>query len=309
MHEFKSFAFLEPVDVQYELDSVVIDTVIGEVNKDNYNDFSIGGAYYGDLNNWSYSADGYLFLTGYRSGDLNVGAQFTRYLFDKRFFVTLGGRLKRMVPSYFISNYGSSHFKWRNDFSRINQTSGSFIIGNDDDFRLNVSLHLISGNIHFNKDGYPQQTNTEILTATADLYKKFTWGPVNQTYEILLQKGAENIINIPTVALRNSTWYENKLFKEVLLLRVGVNFYYFTPYYADSFMPSTAVFHNQQEQDIGNYPYLDGFIDFKLKRTRFTLQYTNALSELLPEANYFMAYRNPAFGGRFKFGLAWTFYD
>jgi hypothetical protein len=74
-------------------------------------------------------------------------------------------------------------------------------------------------------------------------------------------------------------------------------------------MPATAMFYKQKKEEIGNYPFAKGFIDLKLKRTRFSIQYTNALAELLPTANYFMAYAYPTFNSTFRFSLAWTFYD
>jgi len=201
------------------------------------------------------------------------------------------------------------HFIWNNDVKNIDNTGASLEFGREKDFRIGLNLDYYTGYVFFNRDALPEQIESQIFTTTFELYKKFTWGPVNHTHEVLLQKGSEDIINIPTVAYQNSTWYENQVFNKVLKFRVGIDFYYFTSYFSDAFMPATGMFYNQAEQKVGNYPYLDAFLDVKLKRTRFTIQYTNALSEFTPEAHYFMAYRNPNFNGSLKFGIAWTFYN
>jgi len=58
----------------------------------------------------------------------------------------------------------------------------------------------------------------------------------------------------------------------------------------------------------GNYPFLDGFFNWKIKRTRFFLTYTNVLAGIAGH-NYFTSYGYPMNESSLKFGLAWTFYD
>jgi len=73
-------------------------------------------------------------------------------------------------------------------------------------------------------------------------------------------------------------------------------------------MPATGLFYNQVEKKLGNYPYLDLFLNLKLKRTRFFLKLEHVHSGLL-NANYFGALHYPMNARMFKFGLSWTFYD
>ncbi|MGC9341413.1 MAG: putative porin [Bacteroidales bacterium] len=308
-HEFKTFRYTMPVEVSYEAEGLPVDTVIRTYPQNNYNDISIGGIYNGKLKNWEYAASGRLYLTGYKAGDLNVDANFTRFFNEKTWHLTLAGKISTLTPSYFLQNYGSAHFVWNNNFKNIDNTSAWLELGHLEDFKIGLYLNYYTGYIFFNQDALPEQKENQIFTTTFELYKKFTWGPVNHTHKVLLQKGADEVINIPFLAYQNSTWYENQVFNKVLKFRIGFDFYYFTSYFADAFMPATGMFYNQAEQEIGNYPFLDAFLDVKLKRTRFTIQYTNALSEFTSDATYFMAYRNPNFNGTLKFGIAWTFYN
>ena len=309
MHEYKRFSYVAPLAVKYELEEQAFDTVVRNSQGENFNDFSIGGLFNGSLSNWEYSASGRLSLTGYSAGDLKAEAGFTRYFKSKTYHLSLGGGISSQKPSYFLNSYGSSHFIWNNNFKNIDNTNAFAEFGKEESFRTKLTLNYFTGWVFFNTEALPEQNESEIFTVSFTLYKKFKWGPFNHSHELLVQKGAEDIIHLPALAYKNSTWYQNEVFNKVLKFKIGFDFYYFSSYYADAFMPATGMFYNQQMEKVGNYPFLDGFIDVHLKRTRFTIQYTNALSEFLVPANYFMAYRYPNFSGSFKFGLAWTFYD
>jgi len=87
-----------------------------------------------------------------------------------------------------------------------------------------------------------------------------------------------------------------------------LNLYYNTKYYADAYNPALGVFHQQNEKKLGNYPYLDVFLNIKLKRTRFFLKYEHLNSGWIYK-NYFSALHYPRNEGMFKAGISWTFYD
>lgn len=306
---FEKFQYLSPAEFNFATDSAVKYTVEQKFPAKNFHDVSVGGIFQGDLKNWQYTALGSFYLTGYNAGSLLTKGEFTRFFKNKSFFLTMGGKLSSETPSFFLNQYGGAHFIWNNNFKHIENIKAYTSLGNQKDFNVSISLDFYTDYIFINSEAIPEQLENEIFTATLKLNKHFVWGPVNHRHDVLLQKGAKDYINVPLLAYQNSTWYENQVFNKVLKFKIGFDFYYFTSYFADSFMPATAMFYNQNHLKLGNYPFLTGFIDFKLKRTRFSIQYTNALSELLPTANYFMAYGHPNFDGTLRFGLAWTFYD
>lgn len=307
--ELIKFRYYSPLELNFALDSAIRRTVLQTFPTERFHEISVGGIYQGELKNWKYTALGNFYLTGYNAGNLLAKGEFTRYFNNRAFYLTMGGKLSSETPSFFLNQYGGAHFIWDNDFKNIENITAYSSLGNEKNFNVNVSLDFYTDYIFINPEGIPAQAGKELFTATLRLNKHFTWGPVNHTHDILLQKGAQDYIHVPTFAYQNSTWYENQVFNKVLKFKIGFDLYYFTSYFADAFMPATAMFYNQNISKIGNFPFLTGFIDFKLKRTRFSIQYTNALSELLPTANYFMAYGHPNFDGTLRFGLAWTFYD
>ena len=307
-HEYKKYSYILPQPVSYESNALVVDTVIGDITRKSYNDVSVGGQFSGSIGNWAYKTNGYFYLTGYRQADVSADAEFIRYLSQKTRKISLSGHIASLKPSFFLQNYASSHFIWNNDFKNTDNIEAQLQYSSKNNFYGTVALNYFTGYIFFDSLALPRQIETELLVASLSIDKQFDWGPVHHLHRILVQKSTNSDIHLPLVAYGNSTWYQNEVFKGALKFQIGFDFYYFLKYYADAYMPATGMFYDQYESKIGEYPFMNAFINWRIKRTRFTLQYTNALAGIAGY-NYFMAYRHPNFPGSLKFGLAWTFYD
>ena len=307
-HEFKTFSYAPPVNASFINGATQIDTVILGNQKNNYNDISVGGQYTGRLKTWYYTINGQLYLTGYNIGDLISNGEFTKYFSKKQRYVKLSGEISSTKPSYFLLNYGSSHFKWDNSFNKIEYSNANFEYSGLKSFKSRVSLSFINDFVYFNSEAIPVQSNEQLLVASISVDKTFKLGYFRSRNQLLIQQTTSDIVRLPNVALNNRTWFEASVFKDALSFQIGAELYFFTKYKADAYMAATGQFYNQDEGTAGNYPFLTGFVNAKIARTRFTLQYTNALAGLI-EPNYFMAYRYPNFNETLKFGLAWTFYD
>ena len=306
-HEFKTFSFIKPANLIYELEGEPTDTVIEIYSKEHFNDISVGGQFIGQLKTWNYTLDGQLYLTGYSIGDIYTEANFEKKI-GARDKLQLNAKLSSYKPSYFLNNYGSEHFVWNNDFKKTESTKIALSYSRDEKVVARASFSLFNDYVYLNDLAMPALLDQELMVANIFVNKTFIWGPFRNKHELLLQKSSSDIVHLPLVAYKNRSWFQGALFNKVLGFQIGGEVYYFTEYYGDAFMAATGIFYNQTDQKIGNYPFVKGFLNVKIKRTRFTLQYTNALSSLV-DANYFMAYRYPNFNGSLKFGLAWTFYD
>jgi hypothetical protein len=73
-------------------------------------------------------------------------------------------------------------------------------------------------------------------------------------------------------------------------------------------MPATRMFYLQDEKKIGNYIYMDIFINLMVKRFRIFVKYQH-LNALWGENRYYMVPHYPMQGGIIKYGLSWSFYD
>lgn len=307
-HELKVFSYADPVFIDYDSTSTLTDTVLRLPERELYNDISIGGQYIGRLKTWYYKLNGQLYLTGYNLGDLLVNGEFLKYFNDKQRYVKLSGEISSLKPSYFLINYGSSHFKWNKAFTKIESTKAEIEYSGLKNFTGRISLNFMNDFVYFNSDALPVQYGGQLLVTTLRLDKTFSVGMFRSRNQVMYQISSSDIVRLPDLAFNNRTWFEASVFKDALQFQVGAEIYYFTSYFGDAYMAATGQFYNQNDAVIGNFPFLTGFLNAKIARTRFTLQYSNALAGFL-KGNYFMAYRYPNFNETLRFGLAWTFYD
>ena len=73
-------------------------------------------------------------------------------------------------------------------------------------------------------------------------------------------------------------------------------------------MPATGIFYLQDKQLVGNYPEMNVYANFHLKRMRFYVQYYPWNKGLFGGNNYFSMPLYPINPGTFQFGLSWTFH-
>ena len=91
-------------------------------------------------------------------------------------------------------------------------------------------------------------------------------------------------------------------------LQLGVEIYYNSKFYANSYEPSTTQFYLQNDQLIGGYPQINLYVNAKLKRTSAFAQLYHANS-MFNMGEFFSSPGYPVDQMAFRFGFFWTFYD
>jgi hypothetical protein len=110
------------------------------------------------------------------------------------------------------------------------------------------------------------------------------------------------------MVLRTSIYYRNYVFKKALLLDIGLDVFYNTAYKAPNYMPATGQFYIQQTTSVGNYPYIDLFIDAQIKKARIFLKIEHVNSGLFGQT--YLQYPNHPMNDRaFKLGINWRFFN
>jgi hypothetical protein len=105
-----------------------------------------------------------------------------------------------------------------------------------------------------------------------------------------------------------AVYYTQPLFHGAATLQPGLDFYYNTRYYADNYNPALRTFYLQDNREIGNYLYMDIFINLKIQRARFYVAYTHFNASFMGR-NYYSTPTYPMQDAAFKFGIAWRFHD
>ena len=260
---------------------------------------------------FKYNVLGELSLIGYKAGNFrlegNVGGFFK--LWNDSISMVATGFVRNDNPSYFLQHYESNHFIWDNNFANIYRThvGGTFSIPTRL-FSLNVSVENITKYIYFNSNALPTQFTGNIQVLSANLKQDFHVGKFGLENNIVYQLSSEpGVLPLPDFALYHNLYYDDIWFK-VLSMQIGVNMRYNTSYYAPAYMPATGQFYTQDKVLIGNYPVMNAYLNFHLKRTRFFLEYYH-VNNLFMKGAYYSMPNYPIDPTIMKMGVSWNFYD
>jgi hypothetical protein len=260
---------------------------------------------------FKYNVLGELSLLGYKAGNVllegNVGGFFK--LWNDSISMVANGFVRSDKPSFFLNMYQSNHFRWENDFSNIyrTQVGGTFSIPTRS-FSLNVGVENVTQYVYFNENAMPTQHSGNIQVLAANLKQDFHFSKFALENNVVYQLSSEpNALPLPTLALFHNLYFNDKWFNE-LSVQIGVNVRYHTAYYAPSYMPAIGQFFSQSSTKIGNYPVMNAYLNFHLKRARFFIEYYH-VNQLFMSGSYFSMPNYPINPAIIKTGISWNFYN
>jgi hypothetical protein len=261
-------------------------------------------------------ADGELFFSGYRVGDFNLNGDLVKsFDFKKgRANLDLFGKISNTQPSIWYDRWGSNNFVWQNNFLkefRINFGGEITYPARRTVIRFNYAI--IKNYTDFGLDTLPSQYKSGLSVVALYVKKEFSAWKFHLSNDVLVQKSSnKTVLDLPLVTVKSAAFFDHnfhfKLTNGYLRTQLGVEVFYNTPYYGYSYMPATGRFYRQDQILTGAYPYVNAFLNVKIKRTRFFLMFDHVNSGF-NGINYLMVPSNPMNIRMFKWGLAWTFYD
>ena len=259
--------------------------------------------------NWN--ASGRYYIQGYRAGDFELTGKIEKPIRTSRdtSFVRLTGSMTNSTPDYFYKHYYSNHFKWDNSFDRTYELKvGAAYEKPFRRLKFGFKYSIVNKYIYWNESSLPGQASSEFSVAQFFIRKDFKFGPLNLENSVMYQKSTtDKYLHIPEISTRNTVFLSG-LVSKVLALQIGVDMRYDTGYYGDYYSPALGMFYVQHNEKIGDYPWLDAFINLKLKRTRFYVKYSNIGSKLVARRYY----TTPTYAAQvasLAFGLSWSFYN
>jgi hypothetical protein len=278
-----------------------------------YHDVHVGAGFLHTVGTgWDWMARGRYYLTGYKARDLIFDGYITRQFQGKRgrSTINISGRFALEEPDPFLKDYESNHFRWHNDFDKTKDIRGSLTVSNE---ALKIlgrfNFSLASDLVYLNDSAVPVQHRPVVTILSGELNKDFKLGILHSNHRIHYQVSSNNrVVRLPDLSYYTSTFLGFTVVKNALRAEIGFDFYYYTKYRALAFNPSSGTFHNQDVRDIGNYPYLNLFVNAKIKRTRFYIRWDNPYAGYIKK-NYYHVLHYPTRGRVVKMGVSWTFYD
>jgi hypothetical protein len=213
-------------------------------------------------------------------------------------------------PDHFLKIYESNNYRWNNDFGKTKDIRGSLTVSNEAIKALGrFNVALVSDLVYFNDSAVPVQYRPIVTVISGELRKDFKAGIFHSNHQVHYQISSDNnVVRIPDLSYYTSNFLGFTVVKNALIAEIGFDLYYYTKYRALAFAPSSGTFYNQDIREIGNYPYLNLFVNAKLKTVRFYVRWDHPYSGLIRK-DYFHVLSYPDRGRVVKLGLSWTFYD
>ena len=280
-------------------------------NKNTYNSLSANAGIIINLfRSTRISGSGQLITNGYHAGDFFISGQWKQYIGtkNKNFgSILFDININRQSADWFEEYYYSNNFRWDNNFkpSQSLLLKASYKLKS---FNIGIEQTTINDYIYFNYDAKPSQHDGTINIWS--LYSTFNL-KLNRFefigFASLQSTDNDDIIHIPSFHGKIKLGYTLPIVKNISSVQPSIVINYFTEYYADAYMPALRTFYLQNEVKVGNYPYIDLCVTFKIKRANIFVQYTNMYS-LTSDNRYFTTPHYPMRDSRFCLGVNWRLY-
>ena len=293
------------------------DTTIADTAGWNRSNNAVIGRLYNNIgDNFSWNANGELYLTGYRAGDFALKGEIIKSFEWKKGTASwsINGSISGTQPSFWYTQWGSNHFEWNNDLKkelRIDIGTRFKYPAIRTDIRFNYAI--IDNYTDFDTRALPYQHDGGLSVAAISASRELVLWKFHIAADVVVQKSSNSeILDLPLFAGRSAVYFEHHFrFRQTngrLSSQIGAEATYHTLYYPYSYMPATGRFYRQEQAMAGNYPYLNVFLNLKLKRTRFFIMLDHLNSGFTGD-NYFFVPSYPMNIRMIRYGLAWTFYN
>lgn len=226
-------------------------------------------------------------------------------------------------PDWVYTHYFSDQVQWQNDFLNSSYSGQSISYSNNQwKIHAGLSQNYYKNPVYFDYGSIftddtvfvanriiPQQKEERMTINQAYLGKQFNLWKFHLRTTIYYQEtNNELILPFPELITYNSFYYENFMLRKAAYGQIGVDFYYHTGYYANAYSPFLKQFYLQSDKQVGNYPFLDFFINFKIKSVRAFFKVTHFNSGFSGNT-YYLVPHYPQPDRAFRFGIDWRFLD
>ena len=217
------------------------------------------------------------------------------------------GSFSNETSPWLMCKYLSNHFVWRNNFGNTRKVRfGGTLDLPHTGTELDVALENVQNSIYFGEEMLPEQHGGNVQVFSARLRQKLHVGILHWDNDIVYQTTSnDRVVPLPKLALRSNLYLWFKIAK-VLQVQFGVDCDYYTRYYAPGYQPATMAFYNQREIMVGNYPFMNLYANFRLKKARFYVMFSH-INQGLMGRNYFSMPHYPMNPRRFQMGVSVDF--
>jgi hypothetical protein len=267
-------------------------------------------------NKFGWQATGELYATGYRAGDFNLNGEISKSFDWKKGRASwlITGSMKNTQPSIWYDRWGGNNFGWDKNLKkefRIDLGTTFKYPARKTELKLNYAI--IKNYVDFDTTAHPSQYSGGLSVASVAVKNELRAWKFHLASDVIIQKTSNSeILDLPLVTVRSAGYFEQLIrFLKTggkLNLQLGVDVTYNTVYHPYAYMPATGRFYRQDNVTAGDYPFINVFLNLKIKRTRIFVMFDHVNSKLMGY-DYLMVPSYPMNIRMLRYGLAWTFYD
>lgn len=251
----------------------------------------IGGQLWKRQGSWlTYDANARIGLVGSVLGDIDISGHIGSNipLWNDTLSIKAYALFKNTSPSLFHQQYVSNHFMWDNDFGKTRRLRiGGTVSFPKTGTYIDAGFENIQNYIYFDNNCLPQQEKGNIQVISATLRQNIKAGifhlDLAGTYQFSSNK---KILSLPEFSLYGNLYLLFPIVK-VMHIQVGVDCNWYSAFHAPAYQPALLTQHNQDEILIGNYPFMNAYVNVKLKKARFYVMYSHMNQGWLGGNNYF----------------------
>ena len=215
-------------------------------------------------------------------------------------------QLFRFSPSLIEQRWEiNSESFWNNGFNRPSylKWAGAWKVQKNNS-EIGIQNYILNNWIYFDDQAQPAQLENVEIVLGIYAEKLFKFGKWRSYNYILYQESTNDALPLPQLFAKTSIYLSTYIFKKALLIQPGLDLRWNSSYNALGYLPLLNQFHTQQQYDLGNYPLLDAYANFKVSRFRAFIKMENLTSYLTDDV-YFHHALYPYFDAAFRFGISW----
>lgn len=274
-----------------------------------------------------YNVLGEIRTTGVDWGEFNVegNIDFTLPLRNDSIALRVDGFVRNEEPAYYYRHYHGSTAWWDVDLSKVFRTrlQGTLSWRKT---RLKVAFETIQNHTFFQEqqlapDGSDYtlgtarygisvaQADKNVQLLSAALCQDFKFGPLHWENELTYQQTSDKDVLLLPAFNGWSNLYLNFKIAHVLRTDLGADVRYFSKYYAPAYSPMMGVYAVQDPEHrtkIGNYPWVNAYVNFHLKSCRFYVMFSHINCG---SGNYFLAPHYATNKRCLRIGISWNFFN
>ena len=206
-------------------------------------------------------------------------------------------------------------YNYLNDFAKENSQKIYGILSFD---KINTSVeaavHNLDHYVYVDSDYLPKQLDDNINYFKLKFANHLKFAKNFHLVSTLQYQNVtknERYMPLPDFMLRETLYWQGKIFEGKAEVQAGLNGSYFTKYDALRYNPIIGEMMLQDQeniQEIGNFPIIDAFLNFKVQNMRFYIRAEHLNSMFSKEPNYFSAPGVPYRAFKFQVGLKWNIF-